>query len=244
MRGFPTCVVGLCWAALPATVEAQFFADSFDSYAGFSFSAGQGGWETWDLDPAWDTYVTNAESFSSPNSLFVGDAADVVQQFTGVNSGVWYAKAQTYVPSTQTGEMFFILLNTYAPGGTNNWSVQVVLCQSGCVTTGAMAGQVVNLGGTDVPGGGSAPLIVDQWVELLVEIDFNQSLYWVYYNGVLVDGPLDWTTTGLFELQCMDLFSNGSSESYMDNIWLDTSNPFFYDGFESGDTGNWTTTVP
>ncbi len=217
--------VGLLMAALPATVEAQFFSDNFDSYATGSSIAGQGGWETWDNNPAWDTYVTDVHSFTSPNSLFVAGLADIVHQFTGVDSGVWYAKAQTYVPSSQTGEMYFILLNTYAPGGaSNNWSVQVVLCQSGCTTLGAVAGQVVNLGGSDVPGAGSAPLMTDQWVEIMIEVDLSLSIYTLYYDGVQIDQQT-WTTTGLNEIQAMDLFSNGSSESYMDNIWLDTTVP-------------------
>lgn len=225
MRKSLILAAGLLMAVLPATVEAQFFSDNFDSYATFSFIAGQGGWETWDNDPSWDTYVTDAQSFSSPNSLFVAGPADIVHQFTGVNSGVWYAKAQTYVPSSQTGEMYFILLNTYAPGGaSNNWSVQVVMCQSGCTTLGAVAGQVVNLGGTDVPGAGSAPLMTDQWVEIMIEVDFNLSIYTLYYDGVQIDQQ-SWTTTGLNEIQAMDLFSNGSTESYMDNIWLDTTVP-------------------
>ena len=225
MTRFWILAVGLLVAALPATVEAQFFSDNFDSYATSSTIAGQGGWETWDLNPAGDTIVTGAQSFSSPNSLLVAGPADIVHQFTGVNSGVWYAKAQTYVPATQTGEIYFILLNTYAPGGgSNNWSVQVALCRSGCTTAGVVAGQVVNLGGSDVAGTGSAPLITDQWVELVVEVDFNLANYTVYYDGVQVDQQA-WTVTGLNEIQAMDLFSNGSNESYMDNIWLDTQIP-------------------
>ena len=225
MKRFWILAVGVLVFALPATVDAQFFVDDFDSYAAFTLIAGQGGWETWDNNPAWDTHVSPLQSFSSPNSLYVADAADIVHQFSGVNSGVWYAKAQAYVPSFQTGELWFILLNTYAPGGSNNnWSVQVVMCQSGCTTAGAVAGQVVNIGGTDVPGTGSAPLMTDQWVEIIVEVDFNLAIYTLYYDGVQIDQQI-WTTTGLNEIQAMDLFSNGSSESYVDNIWLDTTVP-------------------
>jgi hypothetical protein len=83
---------------------------------------------------------------------------------------------------------------------------------------------VSNLGGTDVPGTGVVPLLTDQWVELIVEIDFGSNLYTVTYGGAFVDIQ-QWTTAGLLEVGAFDLFSNGSSESYMDNVWLDTSIP-------------------
>ncbi len=162
--------------ALPA--QAQFFADNFDSYASGAGIIGQGGWEGWDASPAADAMVTTLQSFSSPNSLAVSGAADVVHQFAGVSGGVWYAKVQTYVPASQSGELFFIILDQYAHGGPYHWSVQVAMCQSACVTAGVSPGSVSNLGGTDVPGTGAVPLLTDQWVELIVEIDFGcQSLH-------------------------------------------------------------------
>src|SRR5262245_51882650 len=99
MRGLSILAVILCAAAMPARVEAQFFFEDFDSYTAGSSIAGQGGWETWDNNPAADTTVSAAHSFSAPNSLFDAGAADIVHQFTGVNSGLWYFKARTYIPS-------------------------------------------------------------------------------------------------------------------------------------------------
>ena len=208
--------------ALPA--QAQFFADNFDSYAAGSGIIGQGGWDGWDGSPAADAMVTTAQAFSAPNSLAVSGAADVVQQFVGASGGVWYAKVQTYVPSSQTGELFFIILDQYAPSGTQHWAVQVAMCQSGCVTAGVNPGSVSNLGGSDVPGTGVVPLLTDQWVEVIVEIDFGSNLYTVTYGGAFLDIQ-QWTTTGSMEVSAFDLFSSASSESYMDNVWLDTSIP-------------------
>jgi hypothetical protein len=212
-------------AAVPATVEAQFFSDNFDTYANGSTIAGQGGWETWDNNPAADTTVVNTQSFSAPNSLNVTGGADIVHRFTGVNSGIWYVRTRTFIPSTQTGEAWFILLNQYAPSAPdNNWSVQVVHCVTNCTTTGALPGQVVNLGGSDVPGTGTAPLITNQWVDIQVEINFGTNMYTVFYNGVLLDTK-QWQLTGTNQLQAIDLFSNGSTQSFMDNVWVDTTVP-------------------
>jgi hypothetical protein len=212
-------------AAAPATLEAQFFTDNFDAYVTGSTIAGQGGWETWDNSPAANTTVVSTQAFSSPNSLLVAGPADIVHRFTGVNSGIWYARTRTFIPSTQTGEAWFILLNQYAPlGPNNNWSVQVVMCVTGCTTAGALPGQVVNVGGSDVPGTGVLPLITNQWVDIRVEVNFSTNMYSVFYNDVLLDTK-QWQLTGTAQVQAIDLFSNGSTTSFMDNVWLDTTVP-------------------
>lgn len=212
-------------AAAPATLEAQFFTDNFDAYLAGSTIAGQGGWETWDNNPAADTTVVTTQAFSSPNSLLVAGAADIVHRFTGVNSGIWYVRTRTFIPSTQVGEAWFILLNQYAPlAPNNNWSVQVVMCVTGCTTVGALPGQVVNLGGSDVPGTGVAPLITNQWVDIRVEVNFGTNMYSVFYNDVLLDTK-QWQLTGTAQIQAIDLFSNGSTTSFMDNVWVDTTIP-------------------
>jgi hypothetical protein len=230
MRGLCLLAVGLLVAVLPAPVQAQLLSDGFDTYATGSNIAGQGGWETWDNNPAADTIVTNAQADTPPNALLDAGPADIVHQFAGVNSGVWHAKARAFVPSTQTGEMWFILLNTYQPLGPYNWSVQVVMCVTACTTTGAVAGSVANIGGTDVPGTGVAPLITNQWVELRVDVDLGANQYQVFYNGALLDTQ-QFTITGNLQIQAMDLFSNASTVSYWDNIWLDTTVPVELMGF-------------
>jgi hypothetical protein len=216
-------------AAAPATVEAQFFQERFDTYANGSTIAGQGGWETWDNNPAANTTVTNAQSFSSPHSLFIVDPADIVHQFSGVNSGTWYVRTRIFIPSTQTGDAFFILLNQYAPLGPYNWSVQVSLCAAAC--NSGTPGQVVSLGGSDIPGGGSLPLITNQWVDLRAEINFATGIYTLFYNEVQLDQQ-QWQLSGTNQLAAIDLFSQGSSESYMDNVWVDTTVPVNLQGFQ------------
>jgi hypothetical protein len=206
--------------ALPATVQAQYFFDNFDSYANGSNIAGQGGWETWGGDPGANTFVTSQQSFSSPHSLWVAGTADVVQRFTGVTSGTWYAKVQTYVPSTQTGNMYFIMLNRYdgfcAAAGDCDWSVQVRMAAS--------EGIVESQGGSSNPGAGALAIVTDAWVEILVEIDLDANTYNVYYGGTLLD-TLGWTVTGDINIAAFDLFSDGCTEGYMDDVWLDPTIP-------------------
>jgi hypothetical protein len=207
--------------AVPGVVQGQFFFDNFDSYAAGSTIAGQGGWETWAGDPGANAMVSNAFSHSAPNSLAVSGTADIVHQFAGVTTGTWYAKVQTYVPSTQIGDLYFIILNRYdgacANAGDCDWSVQIRMT--------ATAGEVASEGGTSNPSS-AAPLtlIMNQWVEILVEINLSANTYTAYYNGTLLD-TLPWTVTGDINVAAFDLFSNGSTESYMDDVWLDTTIP-------------------
>jgi hypothetical protein len=217
-----------CLVAVPGVVQAQYFSDNFDTYAAGSGIMGQGGWTTWGGAAGANTNVVNTFSFSPPNSLAVSGPADIIHTFAGLTTGTWYARARTYVPSTATGEMFFIILNRFDGGacaGTAcNWSVQLVLCRTGCTTTGANPGFVTNIGGSDVAGTGSTALITNQWVDVVVEINLTANQYSIYYNNVLLD-TLAWTTTGDINIAAFDLFSNGSTESYMDNVWLDTTVP-------------------
>jgi len=238
VRWFVLGVVAAVAFALPATVQA--WEDDFDSYAAGSGIIGQGGWQGWAGNPGANAFVTSAFSHSSPNSLAVSGSADVVQTWGGIVNGLWYAKAWTYVPSSASGEMYFILLNTYDgvcdPQTNCNWSLQVVLCVSNCTQYG-QPGLVVNYGGTDVPGGGTTALITNQWVELIAEINLDANTYTVYYNGVPFDTqayyvPPSGGGTGQQAIQCMDLFSNLSTESYMDNIWLDTNIPVELQSFD------------
>ena len=81
-------------AVLPAGVEAQqFWQDSFDAYATGSPIAGQGGWETFDNNPAANAIVTNAPALSPPNALRISGPANVIRPFgTGAPTGDLYVK--------------------------------------------------------------------------------------------------------------------------------------------------------
>jgi hypothetical protein len=208
-----------CMLSLPSKADAQPFFETFDSYAVGSQICGQGGWQCWDNNPAANTTVVNTQSFSPSNSLLVAGTADVVHSFTGIDTGVWFAREWVFIPSTQTGESWFILLNTYAPGGPNDWSQQIVFCRTGCTTAGVVPGMVSAIGGSENTVVGTTPLILNQWVEIRVRMDFTLNQQQVFYNGVqFYNAP--WTITAPVRLQTIDLFSNGSSNTFMDSVQI------------------------
>ena len=209
-------------AVVPAVVAAQDnWEDNLDRYPTGSLIAGQGGWEAWDNNPAFNTIVTDAQSVTPPNSLLMAGAADVLQQFTNVE-GPWDLYVQVYIPSTQTGEVWVRLANTYAPGGPKNFSVRLVMCVSACTTPGALPGLAVNMGGSEVPAGDSAPLTTDQWVEVHVVINstpkFGYQYSLIYGDQFLGNYP--WGVTAPPSVEAIDFLSIGSSPSYMDNFKL------------------------
>ena len=209
--------------ALPARVDAQFFFETFDSYVPGSMIAGQGGWETWDNNPAANATVVNTQSFSPSNSLRITGASDIVHTFN-ITTGIWYAREWVFIPATQVGESFFILLNTYVPGGPDNWSAQVVFCRTGCTTAGAVPGMVTSLGGSEITVVGTIPLITNQWVEIRARIDLGLNRYQLFYNNVqFYDQP--WTVAAPARLQAIDLFSNGSTDTFMDSVEIDPTFP-------------------
>ena len=211
--------------ATPSTVQAQFFSDGFDTYAAGSGIIGQGNWEGWDNDPQWDATVSDLESYSPPNSLFAAVPMDIVQVFSGVDSGVWYAKFRVFIPSTMTGDLYFIILDTYAHGSPDkHWAVQMVMCVTGCGDNG-LPGFIHNYGGSDFPGGETAPLVIDDWAEIVVEVDLDASIYNAWYDGTQFVIDAIWQSTGLNEIQAFDLFSESNLEGYYDDVWLDQTIP-------------------
>lgn len=204
-----------------AGVPSGNWEDNFDRYATGSMIAGQGEWQTWDNNPAFNTIVTDAQSYDAPNSLLVAGSADVLQQYSNVE-GPWDLYVKVYIPSTQTGEVWIRLANTYAPGGPYNFSVRMVMCVSACTTPGALPGQIVNIGGSEVPGTGSLPLVTDQWVEVHVIINstpkFGYQYGVIYNNRGLGGGP--WGVTAPPSVEAIDFLSIGSSAVYMDHMEL------------------------
>jgi len=199
----------------PVVVEAQFFSENFDSYAAGSSIIGQGGWEGWD-GASTPGYVSNSQAYSSPNSLLVDGTCDVVHQFGGITTGTWWIRVRVYIPSSQTGNTYFIVLNTYAHGGPYNWSSQLRFS--------ATDGVVESVGGTDNPSGATAALVTNQWTEAWIEVDLDANTQNIYYQGVQFDS-IPWNVSGANAIATFDLFSDGASESYMDNVWLDSSFP-------------------
>lgn len=191
--------------------EAIVWSDNFDSYATGSQLHGQGGWKGWDNSPAAGALASGAQFASAPNSAEILGASDLVHTYSGANSGPFAYIAWSFVPVGMTGTSYFILLNTYNDGGPYNWSVQVEL-------NGA-SNQVVNTGVS----GGTLPLVRGQWVQLRVEIDLTADTQSFFYNNALLyQGSWSGEVSGggALNIAAVDLFANGASAVYYDNMVL------------------------
>jgi len=218
----------LALAALPAAALADW-SDNFDLYPNGSSMHGQGGWKGWDNDPTWTAYVTNVQSLSPPHSVDIAGNSDLVHEYDGYTSGHWTYTAWQYIPTNMVGESYFILLNTYNDLGPYNWSVQLDFMSS----TGMLVGDCGawdNVTMAYTPG---------QWAEIRVEIFLDPGDDWtqVYYNGTLLDDPAladhpvlgggyRWTGGisggggGALDIGAVDLFANGATSVYYDNMSL------------------------
>jgi hypothetical protein len=207
------------------------FSENFDSYANGSGILGQGGWIPWNIPllsypPGFppDGFVDNAQSSSSPNSLRIqlGTATtsqtDAVHKITAVG-GKWTASIKSYVPSTSTGDGYFILNNVYndtIPVPVANWSVQVHMNPATGLVTSDFCTPACTL-----------PLITNQWVEIKCNIDLtvtpNGTLD-IFYNGQPLAVGKPWLgnvstpTGGALEIQAVDLYSDTNTGMYFDDF--------------------------
>src|ERR1035441_8614649 len=204
--------LALCIVALGARAAAFF--DDFEAYAVGSNLHGQGGWAGWAGNASAGALVSTNFAFSPTRSVNITGASDLVHTFSGATNGQWVFSVMQYIPSTSTGTNYAILLNTYRPPyGTNdsNWSVQI---QNNMDT-----GQIIS----DLGGGATLPMVMDQWVEERCEINLASNSVSEFYNGQLLSthawqgglgGP------GLNEIQALDLYANNAGPVYYDNVSL------------------------
>jgi hypothetical protein len=209
MRKAVTILGVLAVALLVNTASANFF-ENFDSYAAGSNMHGQGGWKGWDNSAAAGALVSNAQSFSAPNSVDINGASDLVHEFSGYTAGTWTFSAQQFVPTTFTGQTYFILLNKYRDGGASdydNWSTQLMFDATGFVQSQSENTQL--------------PLIKGQWVEVKVVIDLTLDNQKIYYGNQLLSNK-SWTGGlsggGVLDIAAVDLFANNASTVYYDNV--------------------------
>ena len=190
--------------------------EKFDSYSDGQLLDGSpddGGWVGWDDDPNAGAYVTSERSITPPNSLIISGPTDLIHQFEGYNSGVWNFSAWVYVPSDYEGSGSFIMLNTYYHGGGqegNSWSAQI-----GMDSFTEMV--IADFDGWELP------LVFDEWTQFLAVIDLDQDYYEMYYNDEILEYK-EWTAgpsndfTGVLNIACLDLFANGATVVYYDDI--------------------------
>jgi hypothetical protein len=215
-------VIGVLFLFLGASTTLSVSAmgpwsDNFDSYAAGSALHGQGGWHGWDDVATVTGYVSNVQSRSAPNSLevawFSGNAADMVHEYTDINTGIWTYTAYQYIPSTMIGNTYFILMNTYVTLVHNSpdWSLQLI--------SSAELGTIVDYNDATA----TLPLVTDDWAEIRVVIDFDTDWQTIYYNDVQLQAK-SWTEGvtpgGQLNLACVDLYADSveSTSVYWDDL--------------------------
>jgi len=198
--------------------------DDFDGYLLGSGLHGLGGWKGWDNDPAFDAPITDTEARSADQAVDISFDADLVHEFCVGDTGLWSYTAWQYIPADFTsgggGEdagSWFILLNTYNDGGPYNWSTQ---CQFN-----SNDGLMKIYDGT-IGLGGSVPYVTDRWVKIQEIIDLDDDWTRVYYDDELIT-EYSWTGGilgdggGALDVAAVDLFANGSTSLYYDDLTLE-----------------------
>jgi len=112
---------------------------------------------------------------------------------------------------------WFILLNTYNDGGPYNWSMQSQAdSNDGLLKVHDGFGEL----------GGSVPYETDRWVKIQTIIDLDDDWTRVYYDDELVT-EYSWTGgvlgggNGILDIAGVDLFANGSTKVYYDDLSLE-----------------------
>lgn len=174
------------WCA--ATVQGQGHdVPHVEDFEGFDLGplAPQGGWEA---PPGRNALVVEEQARSGRQSVkIVADEGgqrdtDLYMQYARIHpfSGCYRYSVYHYLPSTQTGETYFILMSEFNRGGKITWAVQVHF--------NARSGQVCADFGDDC-----LPVITDQWTEFAIDIDYDQDLHQIYYGGQpLFHQPKSW----------------------------------------------------
>lgn len=190
----------------------KLWDEKFDTYVTGSNIIGQGGWQGWDNNPAFNAQVV-AGGFSPPNRIQITGSTDIVQMFTGLTSGKYVMRAMQFVSPTSIGDSYFIINNRYQHGGPYSWSVQL-RCNA------ALGIIQENRSGA----GPSLPLVTNQWKEIRCEIDLDGNSVSIFYdNQHLTTQPWKIPTdpNAQTNIGALDLYSdNPGSLAFYDNISL------------------------
>jgi hypothetical protein len=219
-----SAVLGFCTSG---AALAQF-SDGFETYT-LGGLVPQGGWQLWYASPPVpdNGTVINTSAHGGTQSLRLdlpggtASGTDVVQVFSGYNTGKWVFSIWTFVPSNAGGltnkDGYVLILNNYNgvpnPSPADHWSVQLRF-------------RLANLTIASSKIAVTAPLIVDQWVEARVVIDIDNDAFSEYYNGTLLNGNIQWTlgastgAGGQKNIACLDLYTDTIDGMLLDDVNL------------------------
>jgi hypothetical protein len=202
---------------LPLVAVAAGWSDNFDSYPSGVGISGRGGWTGWGGNTSLNATVSSAEAYSGSQSLVLQPTSDMVHLLSAT-SGQWTMRMKVFIPSGHTGGTSLVLMNTYvAASQTYNWSDMIEFRN----------GRVTSYGGSNFYSlaGKSMELVPDQWVDLRVDVDLAANLQWIYYHGTLLHATA-WQADGVSRMQAIDLFSDGGSAAYFDDVVLEPRTAF------------------
>lgn len=217
--------------------------EDFASYAAGSNLQDRIGWKGWDGEPVLAGIVTDAPARSIPNAVEVGPQVDAVREHCTSGRGAWSYSAWQYIPldfvsggATAPPGTYFLLLDTYDDFGPYHWAV-IARFDSNDGMLKVQYGNGLNT--VDVP------YHPEEWVEIEVQVDFDVDWTEVYYDGALVVG-YPWTGGaygeggGVLDIAVVDLYANGSSPVYYDDLKFKVMLPCPADTDGSGtvDTGD------
>jgi len=192
----------------------SFWRDNFDSYANDQFldgGADDGGWNGWGSVPAAGAYVRDDYHYSSPYSVEISGASDLVHEYTGYTSGTWTFMTKMYIPVDFSGMSYFILLCDYDGGGSGTvWTVQVRFDSDLDVVESELNGE-------------QAPIIYGEWVAFRCRIDLDSDWLQIYYDEILLaehayTDTYQGTGGGSLNIAAVDLFANSATSIYYDDI--------------------------
>ncbi|MCF7973320.1 MAG: discoidin domain-containing protein [Phycisphaerae bacterium] len=192
----------LVCACSNASAGVLYFED-FESYAAGTSLHEINGWEGWYGSAGAAAPVTDEVAFSGAKSIEIVGSADAVQVLD-ITEGKWVLTAMQYIPSGTQGVSRFHMQNTYrngAIGRSTQWSFSL---SDGVI-------------GEDYDVSASASIIYDAWIELKLIIDVDNDSVEQYYNGELFSARA-WAFSGTSQIQSIDLFGNGASSIYYDDI--------------------------
>lgn len=217
LRKSTTLLGAAAFVYCAATASGQVvFEENFDSYTAGDSIHGQGIWSSWDGDPTWESFVTDLYSNSPSNSLDVKLTSDTIGNFSslGMNAGIWQISVNVYIPSdlVAPNNTFFILLDQYADGGPYDWRVQLQMDPVlGTITAD------FNAGSTD--------LVFDQWAPIVVDVDLDNDLHSISYNGTVIVDNQSWTGSmngsGTLNVAATDLFAYDATSVYYDDYKIE-----------------------
>ncbi len=186
------------------------WVEPFEAYEMGTDLHGQGGWKGWDNNSACGALVSGSQKHAGEKSAEIVGPSDLVHEYAGYTTGTWAYTAWQYVPDKFSGRHYFIMLNRYSDGGSKVWAVQVYF--------DAASGKVHS--DND---GAELALVKGRWVKIQAVIDLDADVQKLFYDGTKLYEK-SWKSgvsgTGDQAIAAVDLFANGASAVYYDDMSL------------------------